>query len=55
VPLSTVVAEKEGFCFAFKVEDCTNYLDRNHPSYDAMAKLAIDVEPCSSLKPLGEY
>jgi hypothetical protein len=37
----------------FKVKDCTNYLDRNRPSYDAMAKLAIHVEPGSSLKPVG--
>jgi hypothetical protein len=37
----------------FKVKDCTNYLDRNRPSYDAMTKLAIHVEPCSSLKPVG--
>jgi len=37
----------------FKVKDCTNYLDRNRPSYDAMTKLAIHVEPASSLKPVG--
>lgn len=37
----------------FKVKECTKYLDRNRPSYDAMTKLAIDVEPCSSLKPVG--
>ena len=29
----------------FKVKECTNYLDRNRPSYDAMTKLAIHVEP----------
>jgi hypothetical protein len=37
----------------FKVQECTNYLDRNRPNYDAMAKLAIHVEPSSSLKPIG--
>jgi hypothetical protein len=37
----------------FKVKECTKYLDRNRPSYDAMAKLAIHVEPASTLKPVG--
>jgi hypothetical protein len=37
----------------FKVQECTNYLDRNRPSYDAMTKLAIHVQPSSSLKPVG--
>ncbi|MGA3224879.1 MAG: hypothetical protein ABSC65_14025 [Acidobacteriaceae bacterium] len=41
------------FTVPFKVQECTNYLDRNRPSYDAMTKLAIHVEPCSSLKPVG--
>ena len=41
------------FTLPFKVKECTKYLDRNRPSYDAMTKLAIDVEPCSSLKPVG--
>jgi hypothetical protein len=41
------------FPVPFKVHECTNYLDRNRPSYDAMTKLAIDAEPCSSLKPVG--
>jgi hypothetical protein len=41
------------FAVAFKVKECTSYLDRNRPSYDAMKKLAIDVEPSSSLKPVG--
>jgi biotin synthase-related radical SAM superfamily protein len=41
------------FAVPFKVQECTNYLDRNRPSYDAMAKLAIHVEPNSSLKPVG--
>jgi hypothetical protein len=38
---------------SFKVRECTGYLDRNRPDYDAMQKLAIDVEPCTSLKPVG--
>ena len=25
----------------FKVKECTKYLDRNRPSYDAMTKLAV--------------
>ena len=37
----------------FKVQDCSDYLDRNRPSYDAMTKLAIKVEPSRSLTPLG--
>jgi hypothetical protein len=41
------------FAVPFKVQDCTSYLDRNRPSYDAMTKLAIHVEPNSSLKPVG--
>ena len=41
------------FPVPFKVQECTNYLDRNRPNYDAMTKLAIDVEPSSSLKPVG--
>jgi hypothetical protein len=41
------------FCVPFKVKECTSYLDRNRPNYDAMTKLAIHVEPSSSLKPVG--
>ena len=41
------------FAVPFKVQECTNYLDRNRPSYEAMRKLAIYVEPSSSLKPVG--
>jgi uncharacterized cysteine cluster protein YcgN (CxxCxxCC family) len=41
------------FTLPFKVKECTNYLDRNRPSYDAMTKLAIHVEPGSTLKPVG--
>ena len=41
------------FAVPIKVQECTNYLDRNRPSYEAMKKLAIYVEPSSSLKPVG--
>jgi hypothetical protein len=41
------------FIVPFKVQECSDYLDRNRPSYDAMTKLAIHVEPASSLKPVG--
>ena len=41
------------FAVPFKVQDCTSYLDRNRPDYNAMTKLAIDVEPSSSIKPVG--
>jgi hypothetical protein len=40
------------FTVPFPVHECTGYLDRNRPSYDTMTKLAIDVEPFSSLKPV---
>jgi hypothetical protein len=41
------------FPVPFKVRECTNHLDRNRPDYDAMRKLAIHIEPSSSLKPVG--
>jgi hypothetical protein len=41
------------FAVPFRVHECSSYLDRNRPSYDAMTKLAIHVEPSSSLKPVG--
>jgi hypothetical protein len=37
----------------FKVRECTGYLDKNRPNYDQMEKLAIDVLPVSSAKPVG--
>ena len=37
----------------FKVQDCSCYLDKNRPNYDQMEKLAIDVLPSSSAKPVG--
>ena len=41
------------FCVPFKIKECTSYLDRNRPDYVTMTKLAIHVEPSSSLKPVG--
>jgi hypothetical protein len=37
----------------FKVRECTSYLDKNRPDYDQMEKLAIEVLPLSSGKPVG--
>jgi uncharacterized cysteine cluster protein YcgN (CxxCxxCC family) len=41
------------FVVPFKVQECTSYLDRNRPDYNTMTKLAIHVEPASTLKPVG--
>jgi hypothetical protein len=41
------------FCLPFQVMECSRYLDRNRPDYQTMTKLAISVEPSSSLKPVG--
>jgi hypothetical protein len=41
------------FAVPYKVQECTGYLDRNRPDYNAMTRLAIHVEPSSSLKPVG--
>jgi hypothetical protein len=37
----------------FKVHECTAYNDRNRPDWEQMEKLAIDVLPISSAKPVG--
>jgi hypothetical protein len=37
----------------FKVQNCSCYLDKNRPNYDQMEKLAIDILPLSSAKPVG--
>jgi hypothetical protein len=37
----------------FNVCECTGYWDKNRPSWDEMKKLAIDVEPNTTLKPVG--
>jgi hypothetical protein len=41
------------FTVPFQVQDCSSYLDLNRPSYDAMTKLAIHIDPSTSLKPVG--
>jgi hypothetical protein len=38
---------------AFKVRECSGYLDKNRPSYNQMQRLAIDVLPASSAKRVG--
>jgi len=37
----------------FNIYDCTSYYDKNRPNYEQMQKLAIDVSPSSTLKPVG--
>lgn len=37
----------------FNIYDCTGYYDKNRPNYEQMQKLAIDVRPSSTLKPVG--
>jgi hypothetical protein len=41
------------FVVPFNVYECTAYYDKNRPSWDEMKKLAIRVEPNSTLKPVG--
>jgi len=37
----------------FKVRECSNYADRNRPTWEQMEELAIDILPTSSAKPAG--
>lgn len=37
----------------FNIHECTGYYDKNRPSWDDMKKLAINVEPRSTFKPVG--
>jgi len=37
----------------FKVYECSNYQDKNRPGWEQMEKLAITVNPSSTLKPAG--
>ena len=37
----------------FNIYECTGYYDKNRPSWDDMKKLAINVEPRSTFKPVG--
>lgn len=41
------------FLVPFPVRDCTNHADKNKPSWEDMQKLAIEVRPASSFKPVG--
>jgi hypothetical protein len=37
----------------FVIYECTGYYDKNRPDWEQMQKLAIDVSPSSTLKPVG--
>jgi hypothetical protein len=37
----------------FVIYECTGYYDKNRPDWEQMQKLAIDVRPSSTLKPVG--
>ena len=37
----------------FKVQNCTGYFDKNRPTWAQMEKLAIEVTPTNTLKPVG--
>jgi len=37
----------------FNVYECTRYYDKNRPTWAQMQKLAIHVQPSSTLKPVG--
>lgn len=37
----------------FNIYECTGYYDKNRPSWDEMKKLAIHVEPNTTMKPVG--
>ena len=37
----------------FVIHECTGYYDKNRPDWEQMQKLAIDVRPSSTLKPVG--
>jgi hypothetical protein len=41
------------FVVPFNVYECSRYYDKNRPSWDQMEKLAIEVKPASTLKPVG--
>jgi len=44
---------RPSFVVPFNVYECTRYYDKNRPSWDQMRKLAIHIEPASTLKPVG--
>ncbi len=37
----------------FPVRECSNYADKNKPNWEQMEKLAIEVRPNVSMKPVG--
>ena len=37
----------------FKVRDCSNYHDKNRPTWEQMRKLAIQIDSATTLKPAG--
>lgn len=37
----------------FPLRECTNHADKNRPSWEQMEKLAIELRPSGSLKPVG--
>lgn len=37
----------------FKVHECSCHQDKSRPDWDQMEKLAIDIQPSASLKPVG--
>lgn len=41
------------FLVPFPVRECTNHADKNKPSWEEMQKLAIEVRPTESFKPVG--
>jgi len=41
------------FLVPFNVYECSGYWDKNRPTWDQMEKLAIEVKPAATLKPVG--
>ncbi len=37
----------------FKVRECSNYTDKNRPTWEQMQDLAIEIQPISYAKPAG--
>jgi hypothetical protein len=37
----------------FKVRECVNHADKNKPTWEQMQKLAIEIKPAVSYKPVG--
>lgn len=41
------------FLVPFKVRECSNYTDKNRPTWEQMKDLALDIQPLSSAKSAG--